>query len=58
VVGFSPSNYIKILVQQEACDWTGEKGGKGKVAKTESDSGGEQSKMEMDRQDDSKPVWL
>ena len=25
VAGFSLSNYIKILVQQEACDWTGKR---------------------------------
>jgi hypothetical protein len=25
VVGFPLCNYIKILVQQEACDWTGKR---------------------------------
>ena len=32
MAGFSLSNYIKILVQQEACDWTGKKEAELRVA--------------------------
>ena len=35
VAGFSLSNYIKILVQQEACDWTGKREAELRVAETE-----------------------
>jgi hypothetical protein len=34
--GFSLSNYIKILVQQEACDWTRKREAELRVAETES----------------------
>ena len=39
MAGFSLSNYIKILVQQEAYDWTGKKEADLRVAGTENDSG-------------------
>jgi hypothetical protein len=59
MAGFSLSNYIKILVQQEACDWTGKREVELRVARTESHSGErEGSKMEGGRQDDSEPAWL
>jgi hypothetical protein len=35
VTGFSLSNYIKILVQQEACDWTGEREAALRVGETD-----------------------
>jgi hypothetical protein len=38
VAGFSLPNYIKILVQQEACDWTGKREAEQRIAGTESDS--------------------
>ena len=38
VAGFSLSNYIKILVQQEACDWTGTREVARRIAGTETDS--------------------
>jgi hypothetical protein len=34
------SNYIKTIVQQEACDWTGKREVELEVAGTESDRGG------------------
>ena len=37
VAGFSLPNYIKILVQQEAC-WTEKRGAERRVAETESHS--------------------
>jgi hypothetical protein len=36
VTGFSLSKHTKVLVQQEACDWTGKGEVKLKVAETES----------------------
>jgi hypothetical protein len=39
VAGFFLSNYIKILVQQEACDWTGKGEAELGVAGTESNRG-------------------
>ena len=33
--GFSLSNHMKILVQQEACDWAGKKEATRRVAETE-----------------------
>ena len=39
VTGFSLSNYIKILVQQEACDWTGKREAEQRVAETGSNTG-------------------
>ena len=59
MAGFSLSNYIKILVQQEACDWTGKSEAEQRIAGTESDSEeAEEVKMEADRQDDPDPVWF
>ena len=61
VAGFSLSNYIKILVQQEACDWTGKREVERRVAGTESDSeeGGGEVKMEADGQEeDPDPMWF
>jgi hypothetical protein len=52
VTGFSLSNYIKILVQQEACDWTGKREVERRVAGTESDleeGEGKQRWRQMDR---------
>ena len=40
LTGFSLSNYIKILVQQEACDWTGKREAELRVAETEMVGGG------------------
>ena len=61
VVGFSLSNYIKILVQQEACDWTGKREADLRVAERDRVSlrrGGE-AKMETDRQkEDPDRAWL
>ena len=52
MAGFSLSNYIKILVQQEACDWTGKREAELRVAETESISGergrGERRKIAAD----------
>ena len=45
MAGFSLTNYIKILVQQEACDWTGKREVELRVAETESISG------------EGKPIW-
>jgi hypothetical protein len=39
MTGFSLSNHIKILVQQDACDWTGKREADLRVAETESVSG-------------------
>jgi hypothetical protein len=39
VAGFSLSNYIKILVKQEACDWTWKREMELRAAETEGDSG-------------------
>ena len=39
LTGFSLSNYIKILVQQEACDWTGKREAELRVAETGSNTG-------------------
>jgi hypothetical protein len=49
VTGFSLSNYIKT-VQQEACDWTGERKEELRVAETESISG-EREKPRWRRKD-------
>jgi hypothetical protein len=46
VAGFSLSNYSKILVQQEACDWTGKRELELRVAETDSISG--ERKKEQD----------
>jgi hypothetical protein len=35
VAGFSLSKYIKILVQQEACDWAGKRKAELKVSEIE-----------------------
>jgi hypothetical protein len=35
VTGFSLSNHTNILVQQEACDWTGKREAELRVAETE-----------------------
>ena len=61
VAGFSLSNYIKILVQQETCNWTGKGEAARRVAGTESDSeeGGGEAKMEADGQEeDPDPMWF
>lgn len=39
VTGFSLSNHTKILVQKEACDWTGDREAALRAAETESASG-------------------
>jgi hypothetical protein len=39
MAGFFLSNYIKILVKQEACGWIGEREVELRVAETESVSG-------------------
>jgi hypothetical protein len=53
VTGFSLSNYVKIFVQQEACDWTGKGGG----AKSYRDRG--EGKMEVKEQEEEpEPAWL
>jgi hypothetical protein len=55
VTGFSLSNYIKILVQQEACDWTGKREEELRVAETERG----EAKMEAEEQDEEpEPAWL
>jgi hypothetical protein len=36
VTGFSLPNYIKIFLQQKACDWTGKREVEVRVAETES----------------------
>ena len=55
VAGFSLSNYIKILVQQEACDWTGKREEELRVAETERG----EAKMEAEEQDEEpEPAWL
>jgi hypothetical protein len=46
VVGFSLSNYIKILVQQEACDWTGKREAALRVAEREREREREREKRE------------
>jgi hypothetical protein len=53
MAGFSLSNYIEILVQQEACDWTGKREVEQRVAGTESDSGrkGGKTKWRTDRKE-------
>jgi hypothetical protein len=38
VAGFFLSNYIRIFVQQEVCDWTGKREAEGRVAGTERNS--------------------
>ena len=50
VAGFSLSNYIKILVQQGACDWTGKREAEQRAVGTENDSeeGSREGKMEAD----------
>jgi hypothetical protein len=60
VTGFSLSKYIKILVQQEACDWTGKREAALRVAETESISGKRRgAKMEMDKQEGKPdPAWF
>jgi hypothetical protein len=55
---FSLLNYIKILVQQEASDWTRKREVKLKFAGTDSDSGAKGAKMEADGLDDSDPVRI
>ena len=48
MAGFSLSNYIKILVQQEACDWTGKREAELRVGETERLRREGGSKMEGD----------
>ena len=45
-------------MQQEACDWTGEREAELRVAEKEEEREGEGAKMEVDGHDDSEPVWL
>jgi hypothetical protein len=49
VAGFSLSNCIKILVQQEACDWIGEREAELRVVGMESDLEGEEAKWRTNR---------
>jgi hypothetical protein len=44
VAGFSLSNYIKMLVQQEACDWTRKREAELKVANSKRAHSGEKEK--------------
>jgi hypothetical protein len=54
VAEFSLSNYIKILAQQEACDWTGKKDAE-RIAGTERDSRREEEKLRWWQTD---PSWF
>jgi hypothetical protein len=60
VAGFSLSNYFKILVQQETCDWIGKREAEPRVAGTESDSEERgEANVEADRQEkDPDPTWF
>lgn len=61
VRGCSLSNYIKVLVQQEPCDWIGKREAEQGAAGTESDSEEKEgdAKMEADGQEeDPDPVWF
>ena len=50
---FSLSNNIRILVQQEACDWTGKREAELRVADTEaSQEIKEEAKMDADGQEE------
>ena len=49
ISGFSLSNYIKILVQQEACDWTGKREAVLRVAGTEQRLKRGKARWSMDR---------
>ena len=44
-------------MQQEACDWTGEREAELRVAEKEEEREGEGAKMEVDGHDDSESVW-
>jgi hypothetical protein len=59
VARFSLSNDIKILVQQEACHWTGKREAGIRAAERESltQERGGGSKIDNGK-DDSEPVWL
>ena len=54
VTGFFLSNHTKILVQQEACDWTGKREAELKFAETEAslEKKRRKVKMEADRQEE------
>ena len=56
IAGFSLSNYIKILVQQEACDWTKKREAELGVAATERIRG--QRKKLRWRQTDRKKILI
>jgi hypothetical protein len=51
---FPCTNYVKIVVQQEACDWTGKREAELKFAETEAslEKKRRKVKMEADRQEE------
>ena len=57
MTGFSLSNYIKILVQQEACDWTGEREAELQGQRVTQRREG-RSKMEDGQEEEPEPAWL
>ena len=52
VTGFSLSNYIKILLQQEACNWTRRREAELRAAGTELSWERRKDKMEADGQEE------
>jgi hypothetical protein len=59
VAEFPLSNYIKILVQQEACDWTRKREAELRVADREHNSGERgRSKMADRQEEDLDPTWF
>ena len=58
---FSLSNNIRILVQQEACDWTGKREAELRVAERDRVSlrrGGEAKMEAEEHEDDPDPTWF
>jgi hypothetical protein len=58
VAGFPLFNHIKILVQQETCDWTGKREAELRVGEIESVSGIGGRGQDGGGQKGGKPVWL